>query len=234
MTTSSGDAIIQIRALHKRHGEHPVLRGVTAEVAPGETIALVGPSGAGKSTLLRCLNYLETFDAGDVAIAGHTLVPGMRRGQSRELRALRGHVGMVFQMFHLFPHLTAVENVALAPHVAQRVARADATREAHALLARVGLAERAQHYPVQLSGGQQQRVAIARALATHPKVMLFDEPTSALDPEMRDEVLEVIRDLGREGMTQLIVSHDEAVKDFATRVWTMRDGVIADDRRNVV
>ena len=232
--TNAPAAIIQIRALHKRHGEHPILRGVSAEVAKGETIALVGPSGAGKSTLLRCLNYLETFDAGDVAIAGHKLVPGMRRGQSRELRALRGHVGMVFQQFYLFPHLTAVQNVALAPHVAQRVSKPDATREAHELLARVGLAERAQHYPVQLSGGQQQRVAIARALATHPKVMLFDEPTSALDPEMRDEVLEVIRDLGREGMTQLIVSHDEAVKDFATRVWTMRDGVIADDRRNVV
>jgi glutamine transport system ATP-binding protein len=141
---------------------------------------------------------------------------------------------MVFQQFLLFPHLPAVQNVALAPHVAQRVTPADATHEAHALLARVGLGERAQHYPAQLSGGQQQRVAIARALATHPKVMLFDEPTSALDPEMRDEVLEVIRDLGREGMTQLIVSHDEAVRDFATRVWTMRDGVIADDRRNVV
>jgi ABC-type polar amino acid transport system ATPase subunit len=227
-------AIIAIEALHKRHGQHPVLRGVSAEVAPGETIALVGPSGAGKSTLLRCLNYLETFDAGEVAIAGHTLRPGMERGQSRELRALRGHVGMVFQQFHLFPHLTAVANVALAPHVAQRASRAEATKEAHELLARVGLAERAQHYPAQLSGGQQQRVAIARALATHPRVMLFDEPTSALDPEMRDEVLEVIRELGKSGMTQLIVSHDEAVRDFATRVWTMRDGVIADDRRNVV
>ena len=226
--------IIQIRALHKRHGEHLVLRGVSAEVAQGETIALVGPSGAGKSTLLRCLNYLETFDTGDVAIAGHALRPGMQRGQSRELRALRGHVGMVFQQFHLFPHLTAVQNVALAPHVAQRVPRATATSEAHELLARVGLAERAQHYPVQLSGGQQQRVAIARALATPPRVMLFDEPTSALDPEMRDEVLAVIRELAREGMTQLIVSHDEAVKDFATRVWTMREGVIADDRRAVV
>jgi ABC-type polar amino acid transport system ATPase subunit len=227
-------AIIEIRALCKRHGQHEILRGVSAEVAKGETIALVGPSGAGKSTLLRCLNYLEPFDGGAVAIAGHALRPGMARGQSRELRALRAHVGMVFQQFHLFPHLTALGNVALAPHVTQKTPRALATREAHELLARVGLADRSHHYPAQLSGGQQQRVAIARALATHPRVMLFDEPTSALDPEMRDEVLEVIRELAREGMTQLIVSHDEAVKGFAARVWTMRDGVIADDRRAVV
>jgi polar amino acid transport system ATP-binding protein len=226
--------IIQIRALHKRHGEHAVLRGLSADVLPGETIALVGPSGAGKSTLLRCLNYLETFDAGDVAIAGHSLRPGMRRGQSRELRALRGHVGMVFQQFHLFPHLTALKNVALAPHSAQGRPLAEVVREAHELLARVGLADRAQHYPAQLSGGQQQRVAIARALATRPRVLLYDEPTSALDPEMRDEVLAVIRELAREGMTQLIVSHDGSVRDFATRVWTMRDGVIADDTRAVV
>ena len=231
---SGAAPIIRIRELHKRHGAHPILRGVNAEVAEGETIALVGPSGAGKSTLLRCLNYLESFDGGDVAIAGHALRPGMERGQSRELRALRGHVGMVFQQFHLFPHLTALDNVALAPRVAQRQPRLQAVREAHELLARVGLAERAHHYPAQLSGGQQQRVAIARALATHPRVMLFDEPTSALDPAMRDEVLAVIRELAREGMTQLIVSHDEAVRDFAARVWTMRDGVIADDRRPVV
>ncbi len=226
--------MIAIRDVHKRHGDQEILRGVSAEVAEGETIVLIGPSGAGKSTLLRCLNYLEPFDAGAVAIAGHALVPGMRRGQSRELRALRGHVGMVFQQFHLFPHLTALENVALAPRVAQARPREQAEREARELLGRVGLADRATHRPAQLSGGQQQRVAIARALATRPRVLLFDEPTSSLDPAMRDEVLAVIRELAREGMTQLIVSHDAAVRDFAARVWVMADGRITDDRRTVV
>jgi ABC-type polar amino acid transport system ATPase subunit len=227
--------VIRIHDLHKRHGAHEVLRGVTAEVARGETIAIVGPSGAGKSTLLRCLNYLEPFDQGEVIIAGHTLRPGMGRRQSAALRALRGSVGMVFQQFNLFPHLTALENVVLAPVVAGGALRHEAEKEARELLARVGLAERAGHYPGQLSGGQQQRVAIARALARHPDVMLFDEPTSSLDPAMRDEVLEVMKDLARRGMTMVVVSHDEAVpREIATRVWTMKDGVIADDRRRVV
>jgi ABC-type polar amino acid transport system ATPase subunit len=227
--------VISIRDLHKRHGKHEVLRGVTVEVAQGEVIALVGPSGAGKSTLLRCLNYLEPFERGEIVIAGHTLRPGMGRGQSAKLRALRGDVGMVFQSFNLFPHLTARENIELAPMVAAGAPADVAAKDAQELLARVGLGDRGASYPSQLSGGQQQRVAIARALARKPKVMLFDEPTSALDPAMRDEVLAVIRELAAAGMTMLVVSHDEAVpREIATRVWTMKDGRIAEDRPRVV
>jgi ABC-type polar amino acid transport system ATPase subunit len=223
--------VIAIHELHKRHGDHEVLRGISASVAAGETIVVVGPSGAGKSTLLRCLNHLESFDGGEIHIAGHVLKPGMGRAQKRDLSGLRAHVGMVFQQFHLFPHLTALENVALAPRVSQKLLKSDAEARARELLLRVGLASRASHYPHQLSGGQQQRVAIARALATRPRVLLYDEPTSALDPAMRDEVLAVIRELAGSGLTQLIVSHDQAVGRFAARVWEVRDGRITDDRR---
>jgi ABC-type polar amino acid transport system ATPase subunit len=224
--------MITITDLHKRHGRHQILRGVTAQVATGEVVAVVGPSGAGKSTLLRCLNYLEPFDRGEVVIAGHTLRPGMGRRQSAALGALRAGVGMVFQQFNLFPHLTALGNITLAPIVAGGQAPAAAAKSAEALLVRVGLGGLGGRYPAELSGGQQQRVAIARALARQPQVMLFDEPTSALDPAMRNEVLEVIRGLARGGMTMLVVSHDEAVpREIATRVWTMTAGTISDDRR---
>jgi ABC-type polar amino acid transport system ATPase subunit len=222
--------VIDIVKLEKRHGGNVVLAGIDAQVAPGETIALVGPSGGGKSTLLRSLNYLEPFDAGAVKIAGVELAPGMARGHGDTLRRLRTSVGMVFQQFHLFPHLTALDNVALAPVVVRKRGKAEARELAHSLLKRVGLDDRAGHYPSQLSGGQQQRVAIARALAQKPQVMLFDEPTSALDPEMRDEVLGVMRELAAEGMTMLVVTHEVAfARDVAKRVWVMQKGKIVEN-----
>ena len=221
--------MISVRSLSKRHGDRAVLVGVTAEVARGETIAIVGPSGGGKSTLLRCLNYLERFDAGEVAIAGVTLTPATPTS-GPVLRALRTRVGMVFQQFHLFPHLTALDNIALAPRVVKRIARAAAHDRAQALLAQVGLADRGGAYPHELSGGQQQRVAIARALAQDPDVMLFDEPTSALDPEMRDDVLGVLRGLAERGMTMLVVTHEmQFAHDIASRVWVIDRGTIAED-----
>jgi ABC-type polar amino acid transport system ATPase subunit len=219
--------VISVRTLSKRHGDRKVLEGVTADVAKGETIAIVGPSGGGKSTLLRCLNYLETFDEGSVEIAGFTLKPGMGRREGAMLRKLRARVGMVFQQFNLFPHLTAIENVMLAP----RVVRGQSSLEPGlALLDKVGLRDRAGAYPHELSGGQQQRVAIARALAQQPDVMLFDEPTSALDPEMRDDVMQVIRELAKGGMTMLVVTHEmQFAHDIATRVWVIDKGTIAED-----
>ncbi|TMQ18737.1 MAG: amino acid ABC transporter ATP-binding protein [Deltaproteobacteria bacterium] len=221
--------MISVRSLCKRHGAREVLTGVTATVERGETIAIVGPSGGGKSTLLRCLNYLEGFDAGEIEIAGATLVPGLASADP-VLRRLRSRVGMVFQQFNLFPHLTALGNITLAPRIVKRASRAAAEAAARALLARVGLADRAGSYPHELSGGQQQRVAIARALAQEPEVMLFDEPTSALDPEMRDDVMEVIRDLAKAGMTMLVVTHEmQFAHDIASRVWVIDRGTIAED-----
>jgi len=221
--------VISVRSLSKRHGTREVLVGVTAEVAKGETIAIVGPSGGGKSTLLRCLNYLEGFDAGEVEIAGIALRPGMANSDP-SLRRLRARVGMVFQQFNLFPHLTAQDNITLGPRVVKRVSPAVAAAQARELLGRVGLADRAGSYPHELSGGQQQRVAIARALAQKPDVMLFDEPTSALDPEMRDDVMEVIRGLAQGGMTMLVVTHEmQFAHDIASRVWVIDRGTIAED-----
>jgi ABC-type polar amino acid transport system ATPase subunit len=221
--------VISVRSLCKRHGDREVLVGVTARVEPGETIAIVGPSGGGKTTLLRCLNYLEGFHAGEVEIAGVTLSPGMASGDPA-LRRLRTRVGMVFQQFNLFPHLTAIDNITLAPRVVKRTPARAAVAQARELLARVGLADRAGAYPHELSGGQQQRVAIARALAQAPDVMLFDEPTSALDPEMRDDVMEVIRGLAQGGMTMLVVTHEmQFAQDIATRVWVIDRGTIAED-----
>jgi ABC-type polar amino acid transport system ATPase subunit len=221
--------VIRVRTLCKSHGTRDVLIGVTAAVDRGETIAVVGPSGGGKSTLLRCLNYLEGFDAGEVEIAGVTLRPGMPAADPA-LRRLRTRVGMVFQQFNLFPHLTAQGNITLAPRVVKRASRGAAEASARELLARVGLSDRAGAYPHELSGGQQQRVAIARALAQEPDVMLFDEPTSALDPEMRDDVMEVIRGLARGGMTMLVVTHEmQFAHDIASRVWVIDRGTIAED-----
>ncbi|HEY1549329.1 MAG TPA: amino acid ABC transporter ATP-binding protein [Kofleriaceae bacterium] len=219
--------MISVRTLFKKHGELEVLRGVTAEVGKGETIAVVGPSGGGKSTLLRCLNYLEPFDGGEIVIAGVTLTPTT---DARRLHELRSKVGMVFQQFNLFPHLTALENITLAPRVVKKIAATEADRRGRELLARVGLADRAASYPHQLSGGQQQRVAIARALAQDPEVLLFDEPTSALDPEMRDEVLKVIRELAAGSMTMMIVTHEmQFAHDVASRAWLIDRGTIAHD-----
>jgi ABC-type polar amino acid transport system ATPase subunit len=222
--------VISVRKLSKRHGGVPVLRDVSAEVTKGETIAIVGPSGGGKSTLLRCLNYLESFDAGEVRIASVELRPGMAGEHGETLRALRTQVGMVFQQFNLFPHLTAIDNITLAPRIVRKLPRGDSERRARELLARVGLADRAGAYPHELSGGQQQRIAIARALAQDPQVLLFDEPTSALDPEMRDEVMKVIRDLAASGMTMLVVTHEmQFASDIASRVWVIDRGTIAED-----
>jgi ABC-type polar amino acid transport system ATPase subunit len=222
--------VIRIRGLHKRHGERKILSGIDATVDKAETIAIVGPSGGGKSTLLRALNYLDPFDEGSISIAGFELRPRMGRGDRDTLRKLRRAVGMVFQQFHLFPHLTVLENVTLAPRVTRGMPAADAEKLALELLARVGLGDRGGSYPAQLSGGQQQRVAIARALAQKPEVLLFDEPTSALDPEMRDEVLEVIRELDGTGMTMLVVTHEMTfAHDVADRVWVMDGGTIVED-----
>jgi ABC-type polar amino acid transport system ATPase subunit len=222
--------VISVRKLCKQHGERRILSDVSAEVGRGETIAIVGPSGGGKSTLLRCLNYLEGFDAGEVDIAGVQLRPGMGARQRETLRGLRVKVGMVFQQFNLFPHLSAIQNITLAPRVVRKLDNASSDKRARELLARVGLGDRAAAYPHELSGGQQQRVAIARALAQDPQVLLFDEPTSALDPEMRDEVMSVIKDLAAGGMTMLVVTHEmQFAHDIASRVWVIDRGTIAED-----
>ena len=217
--------MIQIRALHKRFGARLALDGIEASVREKECVAIVGPSGCGKSTLLRCLNALAPFDQGAVDIAGFSLGPGQGAATARALREV---VGMVFQEFHLFPHLTALENVALAPRVVARHGRAEAESRGRELLARVGLADRAKSYPSQLSGGQKQRVAIARALAMPLRVLLLDEPTSALDPAMREEVREVMRSLARESsLTMVLATHEMALaRELADRVWVMRDGRI--------
>jgi polar amino acid transport system ATP-binding protein len=220
---------IRVEGLRKAHGPRQVLRGIDAEVHEGETIALVGPSGGGKSTFLRCLNGLTPFDAGVVQVAGVELRP-RTPPDAPELRALRARVGMVFQSFNLFPHLTAAGNVSLAPVHVQKVAPGAARARAAELLSRVGLADRADARPAELSGGQQQRVAIARALAMAPEILLLDEPTSALDPEMRGEVLAVLRDLARSGMTMLVVTHEMAfARAAASRVWVFDEGRLVED-----
>jgi len=208
--------VVTARGLRTRRGATEVLCGVDLEVHGGEVVAVVGPSGSGKTTLLRALNYLTPFTAGEVEIAGHALRPGMsERADAEALRAVRTRVGMVFQSFNLFPHLTALANVTEAPRRVLGLDAAAAEARARALLARVGLAEHAGAYPQTLSGGQQQRVAIARALAMEPVVMLFDEPTSALDPRLVGEVLAVVGDLAAAGQTMVIVTHEIA---FARRV----------------
>ena len=222
-------SIVRVAGLHKALGSREILRGIDAQVDEGDTITIVGPSGGGKSTFLRCLNGLNPFDAGTVQIAGFTLSP-RTPPDAPQLRLLRAHVAMVFQSFNLFPHLTVLQNVALAPmHV--RHDSPDAARErALELLGRVGLRDRADSRPAQLSGGQQQRVAIARALAMQPQVLLLDEPTSALDPPMRGEVLAVLRDLARSGMTMLVVTHEMAfARAAATRVWVFDEGRLVED-----
>ncbi|MBX5464370.1 MAG: amino acid ABC transporter ATP-binding protein [Clostridia bacterium] len=217
--------MISVRNLRKRFGSLEVLRGIDLEVAPREVIVVVGPSGSGKSTFLRCLNGLERPTSGEVRIDGLSLTePGV------DLDRLRQKVGMVFQSFNLFPHLTALQNVTLAPIRVRGLRPAEARDLGLAMLARVGLAEKASAYPSQLSGGQQQRVAIARALAMQPEVMLFDEPTSALDPEMIKEVLDVMEGLARDGMTMLVVSHEMGfARHVGTRLLFMDQGTILEE-----
>jgi len=220
--------MIRIRGLRKRFGARVALDAVDAEVSERECIAVVGPSGCGKSTLLRCLNALTPFDEGAIEVAGFSLAAGSRQDRA-VVRALREVVGMVFQEFHLFPHMTALENVTLAPRLVAGVARAQAEAAGRELLGRVGLADRAQSYPSQLSGGQKQRVAIARALAMPLRVLLLDEPTSALDPAMREEVREVVRSLAREkALTLVLATHEmRLASELADRVWVMREGRVA-------
>jgi ABC-type polar amino acid transport system ATPase subunit len=224
--------MIRITGLHKAFAGSPVLSGIDATVAEGKIVALLGASGSGKSTLLRCLNGLSTFDAGRLEIAGFSLTPGAH--DPRTLHALRAKVGMVFQEFHLFSHLSVLDNVTLAPRIARGTARAQAEAHARELLAQVGLAERAQAMPRELSGGQKQRVAIARALAQGVRVLLLDEPTSALDPELREEVREVLRQVARgahspsgAGLTILLVTHEHALaRELADEIWTLSAGKI--------
>ncbi|HUJ28876.1 MAG TPA: amino acid ABC transporter ATP-binding protein [Myxococcales bacterium] len=220
--------MLTVRNLHKVYGARQVLRGIDATVAAGETIALVGPSGGGKSTFLRCLNGLNSFDAGEVNIAGLAL-QARTPPDAPALLPLRARVGMVFQGFHLFPHLSVIENVMLAPLHVRREERAIVRERAQALLDRVGLGDRARARPAQLSGGQQQRVAIARALAMQPEVLLLDEPTSALDPEMRGEVLAVLRNLAG-SCTMLVVTHEMGfARGVASRIWVFDEGKLVED-----
>ena len=221
--------LIQFREVHKSFGRLHVLRGISLEVAEGEKIVVAGPSGSGKSTLIRCINRLELIDSGQLIVDGlHVEDPKL------DINRLRREIGMVFQQFNLFPHLTVVENISLAPMHVRGTPRMEAERQALALLERVGIPEKARSYPATLSGGQQQRVAIARALAMQPRIMLFDEPTSALDPEMISEVLDVMRDLAGEGMTMLVVTHEMGfAREVADRIVFMADGVIVEQNTAV-
>ena len=225
--------MITVNNLVKSYRGRRVLHGISVEQQRGEAVVIIGPSGCGKSTFLRCLNQLEPIDSGQITIAGLTFASdgGRATAEDREKqRQLRLRAGMVFQSFNLFPHRTVLGNIVEAPIAVRGLSRADAEQRARALLKKVGLSERADSYPSQLSGGQQQRVAIARALAMEPEVMLFDEPTSALDPELRGEVLRVMRQLGEEGMTMIVVTHEmEFARAVADRVLFFDGGVIAED-----
>ena len=216
--------MIELVDVHKRFGEHEVLKGISGRVDRGEVVCIIGPSGSGKSTLLRCINALETHDAGEIHVDGRRV----DRGHA-SIHAIRTQVAMVFQRFNLFPHRTALENVIEGPVYVKREPRAEALARGRALLDRVGLADKADARPAQLSGGQMQRVAIARALAMQPKAILFDEPTSALDPELVGEVLQAMRSLAEEGMTMLVVTHEMAfAREVADRVLFLDGGVIVE------
>nr|WP_296778010.1 amino acid ABC transporter ATP-binding protein [Rhodococcus sp. (in: high G+C Gram-positive bacteria)] len=216
---------ISIKALEKAFGDNVVLKGIDAEVANGEVVCVIGPSGSGKSTFLRCLNKLEDITAGHVVVDGMDLTD-----KSVDLDKVRQNIGMVFQHFNLFPHMTALENVMLAPVETKKMSKSQAKETAVKLLEQVGLSERANYKPANLSGGQKQRVAIARALAMSPSIMLFDEATSALDPEMVGEVLQVLRDLAKGGMTMVVVTHEMGfAREVADRVIFMAEGVIVEE-----
>jgi polar amino acid transport system ATP-binding protein len=217
---------VTMRKVRKHFGDHVVVDDVSLEVAPGEVVSIIGPSGAGKSTLLRCINLLERPDSGEITVGNVTIHP--ETGVSaKDLTNLRRTAGMVFQSFNLFPHLTVLRNISIAQERVLGRPREEADKRSRELLARVGLAEKADTYPTRSSGGQQQRIAIARALAMAPKVMLFDEPTSALDPELGLDVLKVMRELADEGMTMIIVTHEmHFAQDVSDRVVVMADGRI--------
>jgi len=218
----NNEPIIQIRDVHKHFGHVHAVRGVSLDVHPAEVVVIIGPSGSGKSTLLRCINRLETADSGTIVVDGFPVTD-----PATDINEVRAEVGMVFQLFNLFPHLTALGNVVLAQRVVRKRSREEAEAIAVEQLTKVGIPEKAHAYPGQLSGGQQQRVAIARALAMQPKIMMFDEPTSALDPEMIKEVLDVMLELASEGMTMVVVSHEMGfVKAAADRIVFMDEGEV--------
>jgi ABC-type polar amino acid transport system ATPase subunit len=225
--------VIEVKGVSKRFGNNEVLKNISLSVGQGDVVGIIGPSGSGKSTLLRCINYLEPPDEGDILIGG---VLAYRDGHRRrelsraKIADTRRQVGMVFQHFHLFPHMTVLHNVCSGPRYVLHRSKEDCERRALQLLRQVGLAEKVHQYPEELSGGQQQRVAIARALAMEPKAMLFDEPTSALDPELVGEVLAVMRELAKAGMTMLVVTHEMGfVRQVADRVIFMDDGRIVEE-----
>ncbi len=217
--------MIKVRDLHKSYGQVEVLKGVDCEIAEREVVCVIGPSGSGKSTFLRCLNRLEEITKGDVVVLGKNIAD-----PKTDINAVRREVGMVFQRFNLFPHKTVLENITLAPQKVRKTDKATAEQKALELLGKVGLRDKANAYPNQLSGGQQQRVAIARALAMNPKVLLFDEPTSALDPEMVGEVLDVMKQLAKEGMTMVVVTHEMGfAREVGDRVLFMDQGYIMEE-----
>ncbi len=228
-----GRTMVEVKDLKLSYGENQILRGVSLTVPEGGILAIIGPSGSGKSTLLRCINLLARPSAGSVRVGSEAVTfDGSKRRilPDRALAAFRSNTGMVFQHFNLFPHMTALENVMEGPVTVRKRPRAEAEAAARALLAKVGLSDKADAYPGKLSGGQKQRVAIARALAIEPSVMMFDEATSALDPELVGEVLAVIRQLSNEGMTMLIVTHEMAfARQIADRIIFMRDGLIVEE-----
>lgn len=227
--------MVEIRGLHKRFGQLHVLKGIDLTVAPGEVVCVIGPSGSGKSTLLRCINWLERADEGTIHVDGKPIGRTQRPDGTwvdqaeAEIDARRAEIGMVFQRFNLFPHMTALQNVMEAPVHVRREDKATVRARAEALLAKVGLADKLNEYPARLSGGQQQRVAIARALAMQPKLMLFDEATSALDPELVGEVLGVMQQLARDGMTMVVVTHEMGfAREVADRVVFMDGGAVVE------
>ncbi|TIX73758.1 MAG: amino acid ABC transporter ATP-binding protein [Mesorhizobium sp.] len=228
-------AIVTARGVEKHFGDLHVLKGIDLTVRKGEVVVIVGASGSGKTTFIRCINHLERIQKGRIEVNGHLIGYRERNGQlvedsERNIARQRCEIGMVFQLFNLFPHLTALENIIEAPIHVRKIPREEALGTGRALLARVGLADKEDTYPTQLSGGQQQRVAIARALAMRPALMLFDEPTSALDPEMIGEVLDVMKELAREGMTMIVVSHEMSfAREVANRVIMMHGGRIIED-----
>jgi polar amino acid transport system ATP-binding protein len=229
--------MVRAERVHKRFGRLEVLKGVDLEVRRGEVLCMLGPSGSGKSTFLRCINHLEKINAGRLSVDGELVGYRESAGKLHELHERdvarkRAEIGMVFQHFNLFPHMTALENVTLAPMKVLNVARAEARERGTELLARVGLGDKLDTYPVALSGGQQQRVAIARALAMQPKLMLFDEPTSALDPELVGDVLDAMRQLARDGMTMIVVTHEMGfAREVADTVVFMDEGVVVESGR---
>jgi len=229
------NAMVSIRNLRKQYGDLEVLKGIDLDIAPGEVVCIIGPSGSGKTTLLRCVNFLETYQDGRIYVDGQLVGYREQNGKlkpapEKEIAKLRTETSMVFQQFNLFPHMTALRNITFGPMKVRKIAKAEAEANARRLLARVGLAEKADSYPSQLSGGQQQRVAIARALAMEPKVILFDEVTSALDPELVGEVLAVMTDLAEShGVTMIVVTHEMGfARDVADRIVFMDGGVVVE------